>query len=217
MDKTSEVKKNTETKDIEKRDLTPEEQQRLDRYLQRSDNQPTKFKIREKDKKGRLVMQGVDFNHPMSTVKLSEALGTIDCDLINHLLNQVQLSFAGITSAKEIDTNKCLDAANTALAILHGIQPRDELEGMLAVQMIGVHNMAMECIGKATRTDRVVFINTYMNGATKMLRTFAAQMEALKRYRTGGQQKMTVEHVHVNKGGQAIVGTVNQGGGGPEK
>jgi hypothetical protein len=46
-----------------------------------------------------------------------------------------------------------------------------------------------------------------------MLRTFVAQMEALKKYRTGGQQKMIVEHVNVNEGGQAIVGTVNQGGG----
>jgi hypothetical protein len=33
-------------------------------------------------------------------------------------------------------------------------------------------------------------------------------MEALKRYRTGGQQKVTVEHVTVNAGGQAIVGAV---------
>ena len=51
-----------------------------------------------------------------------------------------------------------------------------------------------------------------MNVATKSLRTFAVQMEALKKYRTGDQQKMVVEHVHVNEGGQAIVGTVNQGG-----
>ncbi len=48
----------------------------------------------------------------------------------------------------------------------------------------------------------------------KLARTFTAQVEALKRYRTGGEQKVTVEHVHVHQGGQAIVGTVNRGGGG---
>ena len=53
-----------------------------------------------------------------------------------------------------------------------------------------------------------------VNQANKMLRTFIAQVEAVKKYRTGGHQKVTVEHVHVNEGGQAIVGTVNQGGGG---
>ena len=33
------------------------------------------------------------------------------------------------------------------------------------------------------------------------------QVEALQRYRGKGQQKLTVEHVHVHSGGQAIVGT----------
>jgi hypothetical protein len=36
-------------------------------------------------------------------------------------------------------------------------------------------------------------------------------MEALKRYRTGGEQKVTVQHVTVSEGGQAIVGNVTQG------
>ena len=39
-------------------------------------------------------------------------------------------------------------------------------------------------------------------------------MEALKRYRAGGEQKVTVQHVSVNEGGQAIVGNVNQAAGG---
>jgi hypothetical protein len=35
------------------------------------------------------------------------------------------------------------------------------------------------------------------------------QVEALKNYRSKGEQKMTVQHVHVAEGGQAIVGNVN--------
>jgi len=46
--------------------------------------------------------------------------------------------------------------------------------------------------------------------AAKLMRTFANQTEALGRYRGKGEQKMTVEHVHVYKGGQAIVGQVSQ-------
>ncbi len=46
----------------------------------------------------------------------------------------------------------------------------------------------------------------------KLARIFTAQVEALKRYRTGGEQRVVVEHVHVHEGGRAIVGTVNQGG-----
>jgi hypothetical protein len=51
----------------------------------------------------------------------------------------------------------------------------------------------------------------------KLTRTFTTQVEALKRYRTGGEQKVVVEHVTVNAGGQAIVGAVGTGGGCTEK
>ena len=44
----------------------------------------------------------------------------------------------------------------------------------------------------------------------KLTRTFATQMEALKRYRTRGEQKVTLQHVSVAEGGQAIVGNVTQ-------
>src|ERR1700674_2745216 len=43
----------------------------------------------------------------------------------------------------------------------------------------------------------------------KLTRTFAAQISALKEYRSKGEQKMTVQHVHVAESGQAIVGNVN--------
>jgi hypothetical protein len=41
--------------------------------------------------------------------------------------------------------------------------------------------------------------------AGKLSRTFATLLEALNRHRGKGQQKMTVEHVHVHSGGQAVV------------
>ena len=47
----------------------------------------------------------------------------------------------------------------------------------------------------------------------KLARTFAAQVEALKRYRSAGEQTIKVQHVTVNDGGQAIVGNVSQGAG----
>jgi hypothetical protein len=44
----------------------------------------------------------------------------------------------------------------------------------------------------------------------KFARTFIAQVEALKRYRSGGEQKVTVQHLSVSEGGQAIVGNVTR-------
>ena len=84
--------------------------------------------------------------------------------------------------------------------------------------MIGVHNLAMETLKRAMITDQTFEgKETNVNHASKALRIFISQMEALKKYRTGGQQKMIVEHVHVNEGGQAIVGNVSKGGGDDKK
>ena len=44
--------------------------------------------------------------------------------------------------------------------------------------------------------------------AAKLLGIYTRQWEALNKHRGKGQQKITVEHVHVHAGGQAIVGTV---------
>jgi hypothetical protein len=54
-----------------------------------------------------------------------------------------------------------------------------------------------------------------LNQANKLTRSYATLVEALDRHRGKGQQHVTVEHVHVHQGGQAIVGAVTQGGGAP--
>ena len=53
-----------------------------------------------------------------------------------------------------------------------------------------------------------------LNQANKLSRTYTTLLEALNRYRGKGQQKVTVEHVHVHAGGQAVVGMVETPGGG---
>jgi hypothetical protein len=49
---------------------------------------------------------------------------------------------------------------------------------------------------------------------TKCNGCFILLFEVLNRHRGKGQQKVTVEHVHVQAGGQAIVGSVGTPGGG---
>ena len=70
---------------------------------------------------------------------------------------------------------------------------------------------------EAGARTRTIAQDSAERGFNKLARTFAAQMETLKRYRTGGEQKVTVQHVTVNEGGQAVVGNVSHGGGGRRK
>jgi|SRR5215475_11709014 len=86
-----------------------------------------------------------------------------------------------------------------------GIAPRDELEGMLAAQLLASHFAAMECYRRAMLAEQTFEgRRENLNHANKLSRTYATLLEALNRHRGKGQQKVTVEHVHVHSGGQAI-------------
>jgi hypothetical protein len=104
---------------------------------------------------------------------------------------------------------------SATVAALVGIGPKDELEGMMAAQLVAAHNAAMECyrramIGEQTFEGR----RDNLSQANKLSRTYATLLEALNRHRGKGQQKVTVEHVHVHSGGQAVVGVIGTPGGG---
>ena len=58
------------------------------------------------------------------------------------------------------------------------------------------------------QAPRMQSIDALLEDSDKML------LDALNRHRGKGQQKVTVEHVHVHAGGQAVVGMVGAPGGG---
>ena len=79
----------------------------------------------------------------------------------------------------------------------------------MAAQLLAAHNAAMECYRRAMHSEQTFEgRRENLNQANKLSRSSAVLLEALNRHRGKGQQKVTVEHVTVNAGGQAIVGAV---------
>jgi hypothetical protein len=111
---------------------------------------------------------------------------------------------------------KDLDGQRSAvLCFLAGVKPTDVIEGMIAGQLFASHAAAMECYRRAMLPNQSTE-GREMNlaQAAKLTRANAAQVEALAKHRNKGQQKITIEHVHVYQGGQAaFVGNVAPGGG----
>ena len=130
-----------------------------------------------------------------------KALGTDDIDFMIGLVGQI--SNAG-SDGRERDPV----GVNFRLSVIKGIQPRDQIEAMLASQMAAVHMASMTLARRLAHVEDIRQQDSAQRALTNLTRTFAAQMEALKRYRTGGEQKITVQHVTVSDGGQAIVGNV---------
>jgi Spy/CpxP family protein refolding chaperone len=148
-------------------------------------------------------------DHPdlkTGTKLLMEALGTTSHEFLGGIVTQ--LANAGI-KGKEID----MGSSNFMLSIAIGIEPKDQIEAMLAAQMAAVHMQTMTFARRLNHVENIPQQDSAERAFNKLARTFTAQMEALNKYRGKGQQKMTVEHVHVHEGGQAIVGNVQGGEG----
>ena len=138
------------------------------------------------------------------------ALATTDANFLDGILDQ--LANVG-SQGREIDER----GVNFMLSIIKGIEPRDQVETMLAAQMAAVHMSTMTFARRLAHAATIPQQDSTERAFNKLARTFTTQIEALKRYRTGGQQKVTVEHVTVNEGGQAIVGNVTHRGRGASK
>ena len=148
----------------------------------------------------------ISLDHPdelIGTALLTEALGTVDGDFVIGLLTQL-----GNATSQDQRPNE--SAINFLLSVIKGAKPKDQFEAMLAAQMAAIHTATMTFTRQLANVETIEQQDSAERALNKLARTYAMQMEALKRYRTGGEQKVTVQHVSVNEGGQAIVGTVNQ-------
>ena len=142
-----------------------------------------------------------------------KSLGGSQSDIWNN--NIANDTIQALWIFKNSDEKTKHDQINAALSGLIGIGPRDELEGMMAAQLIAAHSAAMECYRRAMIGDQTFEgRRENLSHANKLSRAFTQLLDALNRHRGKGQQKVTVEHVHVHSGGQAVVGTVEHPGGG---
>ncbi|PCJ19188.1 MAG: hypothetical protein COB02_09075 [Candidatus Cloacimonadota bacterium] len=102
---------------------------------------------------------------------------------------------------------------NTTAESLFALGSKNELEGMLAVQLVSLHNQAMTSMGKSStllkeggpseRLDKAI------NRTCKLLNTFYKGVQIREKIKNK-EQKIRVEHIHINDGGQAIIGDVNK-------
>ena len=134
---------------------------------------------------------------------LKAALGTCSNAFVTASLSQLQ-------GAVRLPNGPVSETAlNAALALIEAVAPQNEIEGALAVQMAATHSASMAVMsrmGSAHPSHRL--LPAYANAASKLLRAFTAQVDALRRLRGGGAQHIRVEHIHLNDGAKAIIGTV---------
>jgi hypothetical protein len=190
---------------------TDSERQAAQRVLDRRTRTPPapKFKIEVTGDK--IVNISADHADPaICHTLLADAMGTGDYDFAAGLLAQL----TDVSRSSRVATKQELDFI---LSVVRGISPRDETEALLAAQMAAIHNATMVAARRLNHVETVPQQDSASTMLNKLARTFANQVEALKKYRSAGEQTIKVQHVTVNDGGQAIVGNVSQGVGARQK
>jgi hypothetical protein len=128
---------------------------------------------------------------------LRGATGTSDTRLAMRMLGQASAGVE-VTTTPEVAT----DALNATLAALNEIQPKDHIEGMLAVLMNKSYNLAMEYFASTTVNKND---DKNLNRALKTMAAFQRSVDTLKRYRGKDPQRIVVERFNmVNRGDAAI-------------
>lgn len=145
---------------------------------------------------------------PSKMSRVTAAVGCLTDEVALGLLTQVvrlQHPPASITTA-EMDRLVALGTAQ--ISELH---PTSAHEGMLAAHMVGCHQLAMTFMARATEpTQTVDGAERNVTRAARLMRLFLEQTDAYERLKGRTlQQRVTVEHVTVQPGGQAIVGAVS--------
>ena len=183
---------------------TPPEGTAVSQVLERRRNAKPHTEAKVEVKGGRMH---ISWDHPsqdVARILWADVLGTDDMAFGALVLGQ--LAQIAATGPELTDME-----LNLMLSIVRGLAPNDPTEALLATQMAAVHSAAMVAARRLARVETIEQQDSASAMLNKLTRTFALQIEALKRYRHHGEQTIKVQHVTINDGGQAIVGNVQQG------
>ena len=127
-------------------------------------------------------------NHPeqgYGLVLLREALGSADADFVVGLLGQ-------LANALPKDFGSVETQINFMLSVVKSIRPRDQVEAMLAAQMAIMHASIVTLGRRLMIADAIPQQDSAERALNKLARTFAAQIEALERYRSTSEQRVAL-------------------------
>lgn len=165
---------------------------------------------------GRVKVSGGGKNE-ITEIRESKTRNTFSGSTIEQFSDTLQQQLMNSLWTKFSDKETLIAQAAAAFASMMAIKPADEVEGMLGVQMVATHNAAMECFRRAMIPDQTLEgRQAALKHANSLTRSYALLLDTLNRHRGKGvtKQRVTVKHVHVNAGGQAVIGAVATGNGG---
>jgi hypothetical protein len=161
-------------------------------------------------KGGALQIGGTLTDEAVHYERLLDVCGTRSADWMNGLVGGL-VNVGGGFAEGDASAQTLLEG----IAFLNGVAPRDEVEAALGSQMFAVHRACMTLARRMAGSELRDQYRDYGNLLVKTTRTYAAQVEALAKLRSGGKQQVEVRYVYVDaRGSQNVIGSEIVAGGG---
>lgn len=123
---------------------------------------------------------------------LKRAFATTNPKIFQNLILQVSGSFRGVTQDS-------INQSNLTIAHFLEFEPKDHAEALLIGQMISTHNLMTDFARRSLNPDLPLdLFNSLTSKVAKLGNLYAQQMQTLDRHRNGHQQKIEVQHLHVD-------------------
>ncbi len=180
---------------------------------------PIKFYMEENNeqKKLKIKIEDVENNNANLRKAMKGLTATTDTEIAIDILTLAAQAMPKI--------NEQAHNFNIVSQALANFEPKDAIEARLVTQATVLHTKGMQYLEKADMClqnmndanpmEAAGFVNahnTQMQFGIKLLRLHNETVETLSRRRRGNDQRITVQHVQVNDGGQAMVGNFQSGG-----
>ncbi len=158
-----------------------------------------------------------NLNGSMINQKPKEISNVDNIERDKRVLTLIQKQFAAIkvvskTDLEDLDEEELFGAmqksTQEANDLLQAFGANDVLKAMLATQMAAIHDLQQSEFVFVRQSTNSQERSNHINAITKLSNVFIQQATLMQKLQGKGQQKVTVEHVHVHNGGQAIVGNV---------
>ena len=158
-----------------------------------------------------LKYTSVKDEHEKRASTLSAAFGSASSEYINIMFQQtLNACFRKNATAANL--------AQSTIESLIAMNPGDIIEAQLCSRLYILTNQINEYFSRTTMPEQTtVAIDLNINRVTKLMRVYNETLETLNKHRRKGIQRVSVTHNHVNinDGGKAIVGSeINQQPGG---
>ncbi|MCS5558466.1 MAG: hypothetical protein NZ738_03625 [Oceanospirillaceae bacterium] len=146
-------------------------------------------------------------------MKLVKQIGAED--IATDVINAIMSPLINLLTTQGEDTES---AFNKSITLIAASDPKNQLELMLATQLAMTHIT----LGKSAQLldrnySQVKSTNSLGNLYTKLSRLGIDQINTLERMKGKGQQKIIVEKVNIEAGGQAAIGVYEQRGANAKK